>query len=228
MKKEIKSAIVWGDSVAKGVILDETRGRYSLSPCNAVSIVSEGLGIEIQNRARMGYTSREGMAMMQKDLEKGLRADAAILEFGGNDCDFDWRAISEAPDAHHLPKTTAEEYERNLRQMIGTAKDAGMTPILVNLTPVNAEQYFRFVSQNGLSQENILHWLGDVFQIYRYQESYSMIVSSLARECGCRLLDIRSAFLRVWDCTSTLFCRDGIHPTAEGQRLIGRSILESI
>ena len=228
MKKEIKNAIVWGDSVAKGVILDEARGRYSLAPHNAVSIVSEGLGIKIQNRARMGYTSKEGVAMMQKDLKKGLHADAAILEFGGNDCDFDWKAISEAPDSLHLPKTSAAEYESNMRQMIGAAKNAGMEPILVNLTPVNAQQYFQFISRNGLSQENILRWLGDVFQIYRYQESYSMIVSRLARECGCRLLDIRSAFLHVWDCTSTLFCRDGIHPTAEGQRLIGQSILASI
>lgn len=228
MRKEIKSAIVWGDSVARGVVFDDQRERYSLSPCNAASIVGEKLGIEIQNRSRMGMTSGDGVTMMQKDLDRGLRAEVAIIEFGGNDCDFNWKAISEAPDALHLPKTSADEYEKNIRSMINKAKSAGMQPILVNLTPVNAENYFQFVSRHGLSQENILRWLGDKFQIYRYQERYSMIVSRIARECSCRLLDIRSAFLNVWNCTTSLFCRDGIHPTAEGQKLIGQSILESI
>ncbi len=228
MKNEIKSAIIWGDSLARGVVLDNERERYSLTPAPAASIVGETLGIEIKNRSRMGMTSAEGMKMMQKDLEKGLRADVAILEFGGNDCDFNWREISEAPEAEHHPKISAVDYEANMRNMIRAAKSAGMEPILVNLPPINAERYLRFVSRNGLSQENILRWLGDTFQIYRYQERYSMIVTKVAQECGCRLLDIRSAFLNVWNCTGTLFCRDGIHPSADGQKFMGNAILAAL
>lgn len=228
MKKKIGSAIIWGDSVARGVVFDETRNRYSIAPYTAAAMVGEQLGIEIKNRSRMGMTSSDGMLMMEKDLKKGLHADAAIIEFGGNDCDFNWNAISEAPDTKHLPKTTAEQYQKNIRTMIDKAHNAGMEPILVNLTPINAENYFQFISRGGLSQENILHWLGDKFQIYRYQERYSMLVSRIAHECGCRLLDIRSALLGVWDVTTSLFCRDGIHPTAEGQKVIGQAILNSL
>ena len=223
-----KNAIVWGDSLARGVVFDENRGRYILSSCNAATMISEKLGIEIKNRSRMGMTSQDGIVMMQKDLEKGLKADVAVIEFGGNDCDFDWKAISMDPNAKYDPKTTIESYEQNIRGMIQTARQADMEPVLINLTPVHAENYFRFITRDGLSQENILQWLGDTFQIYRYQERYSILLSRLARECGCRLFDIRSAFLSVWDCTSALFCIDGIHPTEEGHRLIGNSILESL
>lgn len=225
--KKICSAIVWGDSVARGVVFDEKRGRYSIAPCTAAELVSKELGIEVTNRSRMGMTTMQGMSMMEKDIARGVHADAAVLEFGGNDCDFDWKAISESPDQTHLPKTPAEQYEQNMKHMIARVKENGMEPILVNLPPINAERYFHFLSKGGLSQSNILKWLGDTFQIYRYQEKYSMIVARIARECGCRLLDIRSAFLDLWNCPS-LVCRDGIHPTAEGQVLIGKSIIASI
>ena len=225
--KKIRSAVVWGDSLASGVVFDENRGRYSIAPHPAAELVAQELGIEMTNRSRMGMTTTQGMQMMEKDLAKGLHADAAVLEFGGNDCDFDWKAISEAPEQEHLPHTPAEQYEKNMRHMIDRAKQAGMEPILVNLPPVNAERYFRFLSKGGLSQSNILRWLGETFQIYRYQERYSMLVTRIAQECGCRLLDIRSAFLNLWN-AAPFFCHDGIHPTAEGQELIGRAILAEI
>ncbi len=228
MNKKIKTAVIWGDSLARGVILDENRNRYKIAPSTAATIIAEKTGISITNRSHMGMTSAGGKEMMKKDLSRGLSADVAIIEFGGNDCDFCWTEISNDPYALHLPKTDAAEFENNLREMITQAKAAGMVPVLCNLLPINAEKYFEFISQNGLSQENILKWLGDKFQIYRYQERYSMIINKIAHECGCRLFDIRSAFLNVWDSTTRLYCRDGIHPTAEGQELIGRAILREI
>lgn len=223
-EKKIQSAVVWGDSLARGVIFDEKRGRYSIAPCPAADLVAQELGIDITNRSRMGLTTTQGMQMMEKDLEKGLHADAAVLEFGGNDCDFDWKAISEAPDQDHQPKTPAIQFEKNMRSMIEKVQQAGMEPVLVNLPPINAERYFHFLSKGGLSQGNILRWLGETFQIYRYQERYSMIVTRIAQECGCRLLDIRSAFLNIWN-SAPFLCHDGIHPTAQGQELIGKTIL---
>lgn len=228
MKTEkIRSAVIWGDSLARGVVFDESRGRYSLAPTPAARLVADTLGIALTNRSRMGMTTTQGLQMMEKDLEKGLRADAAVLEFGGNDCDFDWKAISEAPEEEHLPHTPADRYERNMRQMIDRARQAGMEPVLVNLPPIHADRYFRFLSKGGLSQGNILRWLGETFQIYRYQERYSMLVSRIAQECGCRLLDIRSAFLNLWNAAPFL-CNDGIHPTAAGQELMARAILAEI
>lgn len=219
-----KKAIVWGDSVARGVIYDAARDRYRLSPRPAAELIAQERDMEITNRSRMGMTSAQGVEMLERDLSLGMRADYAVLEFGGNDCDFDWQAVSEAPEGVHLPRTDADIYQDNLCRMIGDVRAAGMEPVLVNLPPIDGEHYLHFITRKGLSEANILKWLGSPQRIYRFQERYSMIVARVARECKCRLFDIRSAFLGVWDSVS-LLCPDGIHPTEEGQRLIGQAIL---
>ena len=221
-----KKVIVWGDSVAKGVVYDEARGRYVLSPTTAAAIAGEQLGLEIVNRSRMGATVAEGERMMQADLARGLTADMAIIEYGGNDCDFDWRAISEAPDAAHDPKTPAPLFAEKLRGMIATVADAGIEPMLVTLPPIVSGRYFDFISR-GLDAGHILRWLGDKDHIYRYHERYSVMISRIARECGCRLLDLRGEFLALWN-SERLFCFDGIHPNEEGQRFMGDAIVRAI
>ena len=224
---DIKKAIVWGDSVAKGVIYDDSRSRYALSKSSAVKLVAEALGIEIVNRSRMGMTANEGLEMLKKDLDAGMSADVAIIEFGGNDCDFDWRSISETPYDVHLPKTTADIFENKMKMMISEVRAAGMSPYLVTLPPIDAERYFDFISRDGLSKENILEWLGDKNHIYRYHERYSVLISKIAREMGTKVLDVRAAFLGMWN-SNRLFCTDGIHPTDEGQRVIADAVLASI
>lgn len=223
----VKKVIIWGDSVAKGVVYDETRGRYVLSPTTAASIAGERLGLEIVNRSRMGATVAEGERMMNVDLARGLTADMAIIEYGGNDCDFDWRAVSEAPDAVHDPKTPAPLFEEKLRGMIGAVSAAGIEPVLVTLPPIVAGRYFDFISRGGLDADSILRWLGDKDHIYRYHERYSALISRIARDCGCRLLDLRGEFLALWN-SERLFCFDGIHPNEEGQRFMGEAIVRAI
>jgi len=224
---DIRKAIVWGDSVARGVVYDDSRSRYALSKKSAVKLVAEALDIVIVNRSRMGMTANEGLDMLKKDLDSGLSADVAIIEFGGNDCNFDWKSISEAPEEKHIPNTPANIYEENLTGIIETVRDAGMRPILVTLPPILADRYFDFISRGGLSRENILKWLGDKNHIYRYHERYSGIISRIAAKYGCKLLDIRTAFLEKWN-TDSLFCLDGIHPSEEGQRFIGEAILQRL
>lgn len=221
-----KSAVIWGDSVAKGVLWSEEKGRFVSIPHAAASIVSEKTGLSINNRSRIGMTSTEGLRLMCDDVDKGMRAEYAVIEFGGNDCDFLWKEISDDPSAHHDPKTLPEDYESNIKAMIKKARDNCMKPVLMTLPPINSDLYFDFISR-GRSADNILSWLGDKGHIYRYHERYSAIVARLARECSCRLLDVRSAFLEKWD-RSSLFCLDGIHPSEEGQKLMGEAILSGI
>lgn len=227
MAANTNNIIVWGDSVARGVVYDEKRERYALSPVTAAGIVSEKLGIKVINRARMGFTVHDGVKAIERDLARGIAADTAIIEFGGNDCDFDWQKISDAPDDHHLPHTPVEEYEERLCDIVSTVQEAGIRPVLVTLPPIMAERYFDFISRGGLSRENILRWLGDKNHIYRYHERYSSIVNRIAAKYHCKLLDIRAAFLAVWN-TSPLFCADGIHPSEAGQKFIGEAILSSL
>ena len=222
-----KTAVIWGDSLARGVIYDEERRRYRIAPKTAAAYVSEHTGVEIINRARMGMTAKGGLAQMKADLAAGVAGDIAFIEFGGNDSDFDWRAISENPSAAHLPKTPIAEYERDMREMIGIAQERGMGVILCTLPPIISDRYFDFFSEGGLNRENILAWLGDKNKIYRFHERYSLALARISRECGCRLLDLRAAFLEKWD-PNPYYCRDGIHPNTDGQILLGQAALAAI
>lgn len=227
MINSIKKAIVWGDSVLRGVAYDEERDRYAVLKTTAVSKVSEELGIEVINRAKMGMTIESGLALIESDLNRGLVADAALIEFGGNDCDFDWKAISENPTARHLPKTPIDIFEEKLTLIVTKLRGSGIYTALATLPPIVADKYFDFIARYGLNKENILQWLGDKHHIYRFHEMYSNVIQKVAREYGCALLDLRSAFLSRWN-SNELFCKDGIHPNQEGQLVMGEFALQEV
>ena len=100
-----------------------------------------------------------------------------------------------------------------------------MQPVMTTLPPIHARRYFSFFTRDGLSQENILLWLGDVEHIYRWHERYNGAVVQTAQECGVPLIDVRDAFLSVRR-YGDLLCADGIHPNAKGHALI-QKVLES-
>ena len=74
-----RKVLIFGDSLARGVVWDEARSRYVLSPRAAVKRVAEETGMTILNRARMGMTAEGGLACMQADLDAGMTADTAIV-----------------------------------------------------------------------------------------------------------------------------------------------------
>ena len=219
--------IVWGDSVARGVVYDEERRRYSISPKAAVKYFENEGGVPLTNRARMGMTSVDGMAQIKEDLARGMTADTALLGFGGNDSDFDWQSISEAPEAEHLPKTSLEDYERTLRGMVRALREKGMQIIMTNLPPVIAERYFDFVSGNGRSPENILRWLGTKQRIATFHDGYSKVAERVAKNEKCIFVDLYSAF-HAYGNLPALYCMDGVHPNDMGQQLIARAVGEAL
>lgn len=141
------------------------------------------------------------------------------LEFGGNDCDYDWAQVAQRPLDPHQPKTPLEIFLSQLREMVHLAKQKGMEPVMMTLPPIHAERYFNFFTRGGLNRENILLWLGDIQFIYRWHERYNAAVIRVAKECGCLLADVREAFLgqRHYE---DLLCADGIHPNEKGHILM--------
>ena len=212
----LQSISLWGDSIGKGVIYDEVRGRYAILKENCVNLLSKKLNCPIENHAMMGATAAQGVMRMNDAFlrEGGL----AVIEFGGNDCDMPWKEVSEHPDMEHQPKATVEEFSVSLTQLVEKVNRAGMEAMLVTPSPLDAERYFKWVSR-GLNAEVILSWLGDVQHIYRWQERYAVAVRDVAARTGSRLLDLRDAFLDVGS-MSDYFCMDGIHPNAKGHELL--------
>lgn len=209
---------IWGDSLLKGIVFDEGKKRYSVLENNGAVMLAKRLGIEVINRAKMGCTATKGKELLARDLEKGVSCQGAVLEFGGNDSDFHWDAISAAPEQSHLPKTPLPQFREDMTEMITMIRGHGITPVLMTLPPIDSERYFDFISR-GLNPSNILQWLGEKQVIHNFHKQYSVTLEELAREQSCPLVDVRSAFLAQKDFRSYM-CSDGIHPNEKGHKLM--------
>lgn len=225
MKKPASKIAVWGDSVTKGIVQGSGDKSYIVNPENSLKIAGEKLGIEIINHSYFGCTVKKGKDVIIRDIKKNIDCDAAIIEFGGNDCDFNWSEISEHPELHHEPNTPLNVFSETIQFIIQTLREHKITPILMTLVPLVPERYFSFISRNR-NPMHILKWLGDVNFLYRWHETYSSEIFNIARNKGCMLLDIRKQFLMDRNYQRFL-CDDGIHPNKEGQRLMQNFFIES-
>lgn len=211
---------IWGDSILKGIIYDEARGRYIILRENCITALSETLPVPIVNNARMGQTAPEAVqALHGEDLRPG---GLALIEFGGNDCDMPWSEISEHPAAAHEAKTPLDAFQEALEKLVRKIRGGGMQPVLVVPTPLDAKRYFQWISKN-LNPAAILSYLGDVERIYRWQEYYANAVTQVACALKCPLLNLREAFLE-HPRFKELLCIDGIHPNAEGHQVMLQSL----
>ena len=208
---------VYGDSILKGVVLED--GKYRMERGWEKRLAQE-YGLEIRNKAHFGNTLGRAMPQIEKDCAERCDGELAVLEFGGNDCDFDWAAIADDPDGRYVCKTPLTDFEALYRRAIRNVENSGRTAIVLTLPPIHAQRYLDFICRNGLSKGNILRWLGDVEAIYRWQRDYSDTVSRIAADMGVRMIDLSRFFLRDGRSPEELLCDDGIHPSRIGQGLI--------
>ncbi len=217
---------VWGDSVMKGVIYDEARGRYALLKENAPNLVAREVALPIVNRSQMGRTAPAGLKVLSDD-ETPLAGSLVLIEYGGNDCDFDWAAVAEAPDRAHQPNTPVAKFVESLAGIVELVRARGGTPILCTLPPLDPHRYFAWITRNGLSKEHILNFLGVPERIYRWQEYYSSLVQRTAAQLCVAVLPVRDRFLEVVRGEDVL-CVDGIHPNGLGHRLIADAAISAL
>ena len=219
--------LVSGDSISKGVIYDETRNRYAVLQENYVNTISTKLRGSIKNISKFGSTLTRGVSKLENHISKE-NPDIVLLEYGGNDCAFNWDEVADNPDANHLPQTDIRLFETALHETIKMLKNIKVTPVLMTLPPLNAEKYLEWVSKhNLLTQANILKWLGNVSEIYYWQEKYSSVITKVAEETHTKFIDVRSAFLKHPDFNKCI-CRDGMHPNREGHKVIADKVLNYI
>ncbi len=209
---------VYGDSIFKGVLLEG--GRYVVNRFWEMQL-ADRFHLTIENFARFGCTIQKILPVIRRNCREGrLKGEIAVLELGGNDCDYDWARISENPDEEYDCKTPPQVFMEQYREAIRLIRSSGGTPMLMTLPPVHSERYLGYICRNGLSRQNILHWLGDVNAIYRWQDKYSEMVEQLAAEEKTKLIDLRKAFPKDADSLEPYLCIDGIHPSRLGQKLI--------
>ena len=225
MNDRKRRVIVWGDSILAGIVYDDEEKKYRFLDKSCLDYIEEETEFEIINRSKFCQTTGRALKMMKTYLEKDHNFEIAVIELGGNDCDFDWKEIAEHPHQEHQPKTSVAEYAQNIILMIQEIQKYGIRPMIVSLPPIDATRYFQWISQ-GLNVDNIKHWLKSIDLIYRFQEKYNTVLLRIAGQYQIPVIHIREELLDIHDYDQYL-CIDGIHLNQQGHKKI-KSIFENI
>ena len=211
----MKKIKIYGDSILKGVMFNEELNRYKLFGYRYEELNENG--IEVENNCKMGATIEEGFEIVRDTLDDCDSDTVVLFEYGGNDCNFNWADVSDNPSGEFLPNTPEEKFTETYLKIIEYAREKGAKVAVCTLVPIDSQKFMNWVSK-GLNYDNILHWLGDVEKISRWQESYSKMSERVAELAHCQLLDLRSIFNG--KNVKELLGIDGMHPSAEGHTLI--------
>lgn len=211
---------IFGDSILKGVQLDEQSGKYKVDNGIGFEGLADRAGLTVENFSKFGCTLTKAWSYVQKMFGR-IDADIILMDFGGNDCDFDWKAISESPMDIHKPNTEFFEFVDTYNRMVDFILSKGSLPVLLTLVPIQGASYINYQCKSqGIDKNNILKWLGgDESRICNYQRIYSDAIKGVASTRDVPMLDIWSAFEAKGD-VSSLICKDGIHPNSRGQKVI--------
>ena len=227
MKSKI---IALGDSIIKGVVLNiEQSGKmhYALADHSIAEQLASSKHMEVVNLGKMGCTIEAGERILDHHLPSIENAEYAILCYGGNDSDYNWRAIATNPQAEHHPKTAIGVFEKTYARIIGKVRAAGITPVVMSLPPMDSAKYYNFLTSIFSSEEkrNVSRWLkGGASAIAAGHELYNDAVKRVAASTDALLVDVSSAFKY----PDRYLCADGIHINAHGQQIIADLIGKSI
>jgi len=177
---------IFGDSISKGIVLDEETHRYSTLKKEISQWVTPAAALH--NFSVMGSTIQKGLSIIKRHTEQLSGYQNVFLEFGGNDCDFDWQAVSERPQAHHEPHTPLKQFETLYTKAIQLIQEKKGNPILLTLPPLEPkailsmdfsqltrQQYFALAGQRRYH----LSLAGDV-------QHESAVVGTKTTCTGCR------------------------------------------
>ena len=216
-----------GDSITKGVVLNE-QNRYSAADQCFLDIISNELDLRIDNYGKFGCTVGYGNSVIERHTADIADSDYTFIEYGGNDCDFDWMKIAQDPHGEHKARTPLEDFTEEMISLVAKIKDLGSVPVLITLPPILSDTYFSFFSRSMSDEQknNIKEWLGgEIGIISRWHESYNRALFQVANQTRTQIIDITTPFDTFRGDLTSLYCADGIHPNARGHKLIAHSII---
>ena len=216
-----------GDSITKGVVLND-QNRYSAAEQSFLDILSSELDLRVDNYGKFGCTVSYGNSVIERHAADIADSDYTFIEYGGNDCDFDWIKIAQDPHGEHKARTPLEEFTEELTSLVAKIKELGSVPVLITLPPILSDTYFSFLSRSMSDEQknNIKEWLGgDVGIITRWHESYNRALFQVANQTRTQIIDITTPFDTFRGDLTSLYCADGIHPNARGHKLIAHTII---
>ena len=197
---------------------------------SAVSMFEDQNGVKVNNLSCYGQTVKR---ILQKGaIDKYIsslnkdKQNIAVIELGGNDADFDWRAVAKDPTVSHQPKTSVKEFAKCYGECIDKLNSAGVKTVVCTIVPIDSKRFFNRVIGGLADKSRVLEFFnGDFNTIHRHQEMFNNEILKLAYKRETAVIDLRQKFLDTNDFES-LMCQDGIHPNASGQKQILNAINE--
>lgn len=228
MQNGINKITVFGDSILKGAITgDQLVHMFEIIDDNSLALAQKELGFELENFSIFGNIIIKAKKKFDRWIDGGGTADICIIEFGGNDCDYDWPPVSENPDVPHDQKVPLPLYMETLDQMVKTLREHKITPVIMSMPALVPDRWYEHVSI-GNNKENILKFLkGYSDTLYRNHEIYNTHLVNYAYKNNIQLVDMRTALLESPDYRD-LMCLDGIHPNTEGYKFMSKVWIEEL
>lgn len=201
--------VVFGDSILKGVITIPNSGKlFDVTENDSLTLAQKKLGFELDNRSIYGNITSKGLVKLQKFFDKGETADFCIIEFGSNDCDYDWGTL--------IQKVPLEEYLENLKQMVNLCRANKVTPLMMGLIPYVCDDWFKTIIK-GQDEAAILNFLGGSSEtLGKNQLVYKNAQAGFVKDNNVQFLDPWELFQG----HKELMCYDGIHPNEKGYALL--------
>ncbi|MGD6818006.1 SGNH/GDSL hydrolase family protein [Metabacillus sp. 84] len=216
--------ICFGDSLTRGVSF--VKGRLRIIRRNYPHYLEETLlssGKPPRTVINKGVFNDDSDSLLKR-LEKDVleeEPDYAIIGIGGNDCNFDWKEVTKNPEAEHLPIVPLSRYLSNVNMMISRLQEAGITPIILTLPPLDPVRYYYYLyNQYGSSIGHLISLKGGMEY---WHGMYNLRLIELAQERKAAVIDVRTALYQAGP-LSELISEDGIHLTSAGYKVVGREI----
>jgi len=222
---------VFGDSIKKVFVtrpthVSEGTTKHIINNGSSANHQDENSGEGVRHMYRFDNNAKKSNASLNRRLKEIKSGDTVVLEFGGDICNFDWKAVSEAPEADHAPQMTLADFRELYQHVVSRFREVGAKPVLLSLPELLPQRFFDYVSRN-LNKENILKWLkGDVNVLSDWYEQYNQEIFKLGSELNIPVVDITSVFLdrrSLGDCYSS----DGMHPNKRGNTVITETVMSS-
>lgn len=206
--------VVFGDSILKGVItIPDSKSLFDVTQNDSLSLAQKKLGFELDNRSIYGNITSKGLVKLQKYFEKCSSgeleaADFCVIEFGSNDCDYDWGTL--------VQKVPLEQYLENLNQMVALCRQNKVTPLMMGLIPYVCDNWFKTIIK-GHDEAAILEFLGGTAEtLGKNQLIYKNAQKDFVEKNKVQFFDPWELFAD----HPELMCYDGIHPNEKGYEVL--------
>ncbi len=204
--------VVFGDSILKGVITIPNSGKlFDTTENDSLTLAQKELGFELDNRSIYGNITSKGLLKLQKFFDKGESADFCVIEFGSNDCDYDWGTL--------VQKVPLEDYLANLTAMVKLCREHKVTPLMMGLIPYVCDDWFKTIIK-GHDEAAILNFLGGSAEtLGKNQLIYKNAQADFVQKNKVQFLDP----WQIFEGHKELMCYDGIHPNEEGYQQLSKA-----